>query len=87
MGAARTVSLVEPCAELVKDGRPDATVDLVIGQRFDQLRPTMEARRIINQLNEWAAGHPPEQGGLQAQNPEMLKLDPNSLAAARNVTC
>jgi len=87
IAAARTLSLVEPCAELVKDNRQDGTVDLAIGKRFDDLRPKQEARRVLEQLNEWAAQHPEAQGGLQG-NPEAApELDSAQLTAARQVSC
>lgn len=85
--AARTLSLIEPCAELVRDERQDATVDLAIGERFDDLRPKSEARRLLEQLNQWAIEHPEVQGGLQANPAAQPELDPGQLAAARQVTC
>jgi hypothetical protein len=87
MAAARTLSLVEPCAELVKDNRQDATVDFAIGKKFDNLRPRSETRRILEQLNQWAAQHPEAQGGLQAQPEAQPDLDQTQLSAARQVTC
>lgn len=84
--AARTLSLVEPCAELVKDNRKDASVDLAIGAQFDDLRPNAEARDILQQLTDWSAQHPEAQGGLQA-NEAAPKLDADLLAAARQAHC
>jgi LytR cell envelope-related transcriptional attenuator len=85
--AARTLSLVEPCAVLVRDDRQDPLVDLAIGGQFDDLRPRSEARRLLEQLTTWAAEHPEAQGGLQA-NPNLTpEVDTNLLAAARQVTC
>lgn len=85
--AARTLSLVEPCAELVKDNRQDATVDLAIGKRFDNVRPKTEARRLLEQLNKFSLEHPEAQGGLQANPAAQPDLDPSQVAAARNTTC
>lgn len=87
MAAARTLSLVEPCAELVKDNRQDATVDLAIGKRFDNLRPKTEARRLLEQLNQFSLEHPEAQGGLQANPAAQPDLDAAQIAAARQATC
>jgi hypothetical protein len=85
--AARTLSLLEPCAELIRDDRQDATVDLAIGKKFDDLRPKAEARKVLEQLTEWAAQQPAEQGGLQANTNPGPTLDRDLLAATRQVTC
>jgi hypothetical protein len=85
--AARTLSLVEPCAELIKDERQDASVDFAIGNKFDDLRPRSEARRILEYLTSWALQHPELQGGLQANETVKPDLDAGQLAAARDVKC
>jgi hypothetical protein len=84
--AARTLSLVEPCAELIQDERQDATVDVAIGEKFDDLHPNRAARTLVEQLNDFAEQNPPAQGGLQADAPEP-ELDSTLLSAARNVNC
>lgn len=84
--AARTLSLVEPCAELIRDDRKDATVDIAIGQQFDDLRPNKQSKEVLDQLTEWAAAHPKSKGGLQANGPQP-KIDDNLLTAARKVNC
>ncbi|MFC4858553.1 envelope integrity protein Cei [Actinophytocola glycyrrhizae] len=84
--AARTLSLVEPCAELIRDERQDATVDVALGENFDDLEPNRPARTLLEQLNDFAKQNPPTQGGLQADAPQP-KLDATFLAAARNVKC
>ncbi|MGB3440977.1 MAG: envelope integrity protein Cei [Actinophytocola sp.] len=84
--AARTISLVEPCAELVRDDRKDATVDVALGETFDDLRLSTLARNLLEQLNDFAKQNPPTQGGLQADAPQP-ELDPSLLSAARNVKC
>ncbi|WP_020495088.1 envelope integrity protein Cei [Sciscionella marina] len=53
--AARTLSLVDPCAQLVRDDRKDAGVNFVIGQKFDDLRPSEAGRKVLDQLK--AAGN------------------------------
>lgn len=85
--AARTLSLIEPCAQLVRDDRQDATVDLAIGQRFDDLRPNAQARQLLQQLTTWLTEHPEAQGGLQGDQNAGPDLDPAMLAAARKVPC
>jgi hypothetical protein len=84
--AARTISLVEPCAELIRDDRQDATVDVAIGEKFDDLHPNRSARTLLEQLNDFAKQNPPAQGGLQA-DVKPPDLDPGLLTAARNVKC
>jgi hypothetical protein len=84
--AARTLSLIEPCAELVRDDRKDATVDVAIGSDFDSLHPNSQSRSVLDQLTAWAAAHPETQGGLQADGPQP-NVDTALLTAARNVRC
>ncbi len=83
---ARTISLIEPCAELVRDERQDATVDVVLGGKFDDLHPNRAAKTLVDQLNDFAKQNPPAQGGLQADAPQP-KLDSALLTQARNVKC
>lgn len=85
--AARTLSLVEPCAELIRDDRPDESVELALGRKFDDLKPRNEARKILLQLTEWALQNPETRGGLQEAATGGPELDGRSLAAARQVTC
>lgn len=79
--AARTLSLLEPCAELIRDERTDATVDIAIGEEFDSLRVTAQTRALLDELAEWSAEHPEESGGLQANAPKP-NLDKNLLTRA-----
>ncbi|SMD13858.1 LytR cell envelope-related transcriptional attenuator [Lentzea albidocapillata] len=84
--AARTLSLLEPCLELVRDDRQDATVDIAIGKKFDEVKPNSSARKVLDQLSEWAAQQPEQQGGqVAAATPPTLNAD--NLAGARDVTC
>lgn len=53
---ARTLSLAVPCAELVRDLRPDAGIDLALGTKFVALRPTEAARIALGDLA--GLGHP-----------------------------
>ncbi|WP_394621642.1 envelope integrity protein Cei [Lentzea sp. JNUCC 0626] len=84
--AARTLSLLEPCLELVRDDRQDATVDIAIGKKFDEVKPNSNARKVLDQLSEWAAQQPDQQGGqVAAATPP--SINPDNLAGAREVTC
>lgn len=85
-GAARTLSLIEPCLELVRDDRQDATVDIAIGQKFTEVKPNNDARKVLDQLAAWAEQQPEQQGG-QAAEPSKPTLSPDNLAAARDVQC
>ncbi|OLF16914.1 envelope integrity protein Cei [Actinophytocola xanthii] len=84
--AARTLSLVEPCAQLVRDERKDATVDVAIGEDFDTLRPNSSARSALEKLEQWAEEHPETKGGLQANGPQP-EIDGALLTGARDVRC
>ncbi|MFC5287786.1 envelope integrity protein Cei [Actinokineospora guangxiensis] len=86
VSAARTLSLMVPCAELIRDDRQDATVDFAVGQRFDHLSPRPEGRKALEQLAQWAKSNPDQQGGLQA-NGKGPKLSADLLTAARDVRC
>jgi LytR cell envelope-related transcriptional attenuator len=48
--AANTLSVVLPCAQLVRDERADNTVDLVLGNAFGALDPNPSARTVLEQL-------------------------------------
>jgi hypothetical protein len=84
--AARTMSLLEPCLELVRDDRQDATVDIAVGKKFDEVKPNSDARKVLDQLKEWAEQQPEQQGGqVAAATPPTLNAD--NLAGARDVNC
>ncbi|GLW91447.1 envelope integrity protein Cei [Actinokineospora globicatena] len=87
MGVARTLSLVDPCAELVRDERQDATVDLALGKRFDHLQPAPSARRALEQLAEWAQSNPGSQGGLQNDGSTAAPIEQSLLESARQAKC
>lgn len=84
---ARTVSLIVPCTQLVRDGRQDAGVDLAIGSDFTSVAPNTQAQQAIQQLTAWAAKHPAPQGGQQAQNGVVPQLNANLLAQAHSNQC
>ncbi|HWR47313.1 MAG TPA: envelope integrity protein Cei [Pseudonocardiaceae bacterium] len=82
--AARTLSLAVPCAELVRDGRPDATVDLALGTKFIALQPNDTARTALLDLAGLEQPVParPSRSGLAAQTEpqEMTQVGPTSMA-------
>ncbi|MBP2473540.1 hypothetical protein JOF53_002412 [Crossiella equi] len=84
-GAARTMSLLAPCVQLVRDDRQESSIDLVLGKKFDGIKPSPSTRGLIDKLKEWAEQQP-ERGGQQAAPPPP-QLDGELLAAARNVHC
>jgi hypothetical protein len=89
--AARTLSLAVPCAELVRDERPDTGVDLALGTKFHAVQLNDAARGALLELAELgypglagsARGSLASQQGSETQpvvNPELLRL-------ARQVKC
>lgn len=95
--AARTLSLALPCAELVRDARPDSMIELALGTRFTTLRPNAAARQVLQDLTEPYQSEPdqsvlgePSQGGLAAQarrQPVTPSVAPTLLNQARQVRC
>lgn len=85
--AARTLSLVVPCAELVQDNRKDASVDLVTGTLFGDLRPRPEARQVLTQLADWSKAHQGGGGNEQSAGAKAPVIDQTLLASARDVAC
>ncbi len=65
--AARTLSLVLPCTQLIRDNRQDTSVDVSIGSKFGSVAPNADAQQVLNQLTTFAAAHPTPEGGQQAQ--------------------
>ncbi|MER7117048.1 envelope integrity protein Cei [Saccharomonospora azurea] len=53
--AARTVHLLNPCLELIRDNREDPTVDLAIGTKFNDVSPSGVAVEILDRLKSWSA--------------------------------
>lgn len=85
--AARTVSLLVPCTQLVRDNRQDASVDLAIGSDFTTVAPNNEAQQAMQQLAAWAAKHPTPKGGQQAQSSVLPQLSPTLLSQAHSDQC
>ncbi|MEA5365985.1 envelope integrity protein Cei [Amycolatopsis sp., V23-08] len=85
--AARTLTLVVPCAELVQDNRKDASVDLVTGTNFGDIRPRAEARQVLTQLTEWSKAHQGGGGNEQSAGAQAPVIDQTLLSSARDVQC
>jgi LytR cell envelope-related transcriptional attenuator len=85
--AARTVSLLVPCTQLVRDDRQDATVDLAIGKDFAGVAPNNQAQQAMHQLAQWAKQHPAPKGGQQAQASVLPRLSQSLLSEAHSTQC
>jgi hypothetical protein len=85
--AARTLSLVVPCLELVKDNRKDSSVEITTGTDFGDIRPKAEARKILDQLSQWSKLHQGGGGGEQAAGGNAPVIDQALLKAAREMPC
>jgi hypothetical protein len=86
--AARTLSLLLPCAELVRDARSDDSVDLALGTEFTSLRLTAQARSVLRSLAQLGQPAPPPDGQRGGQVGEQVQpaIDPQ-LLAARDLRC
>lgn len=90
--AASTVALVIPCAEMVRDGRGDASVDVAVGTGFGDLKPVRAARDALQQLSEPTAGTDgaanADPGAGEAAAPTATTaVDPSTLQKARDAHC
>ncbi|WP_414937528.1 envelope integrity protein Cei [Amycolatopsis sp. cmx-11-51] len=85
--AARTLSLVIPCAELLQDNRKDASVTLTTGTLFGEIRPKAEARRVLDQLTQWSKAQQGSGGGEQSAGGGAPVIDQALLKAARETPC
>ncbi len=91
--AARTLSLAVPCAELVRDIRPDSVVDLALGTQFTVVQANDAARTALLTLAGFGQSAPdgPTRGGLAtADLPQPAAAPiahPDLLHRARQVKC
>jgi hypothetical protein len=85
--AARTLSLLVPCAQLVRDDRQDATVDLVLGSYFTDLEPSADGVQVLDRLTTWAHDHPAAAGGLESAPAPAPALPAGLLAGAHTFRC
>jgi hypothetical protein len=88
VGAARTLSLAVPCAQLVRDNSPGSGVKLSLGSEFNDIAMTSQARQVLQQLRNWASQQAQE---TDAQSPPAPtpppQINSDLLAAARDVHC
>ncbi|MEB3368512.1 envelope integrity protein Cei [Saccharopolyspora mangrovi] len=85
MSAARTLSLIAPCAQLVRDEREDAAVDFALGADFDDIKTTQEAKQVLQQLQNWVPQRDHQEGAQQEVTPPQISED--LLTKARDVHC
>jgi LytR cell envelope-related transcriptional attenuator len=89
-GAASTVALLVPCAELVRDGRADDTVDVAVGTAFGDVNPGRAVRDVLDQLAASGSGTGSGNADPAAGNAPSAAtpvIDTSTLAAAREATC
>jgi hypothetical protein len=90
-GAASTVALLVPCAELVRDARGDDTVDVAVGTAFPDINPGPAVRDALDQLGSSRGGTTgsgnADPAAGNAPPPATPIIDPATLAAAREATC
>ncbi|GAA3236532.1 envelope integrity protein Cei [Pseudonocardia petroleophila] len=77
--AASTLSLVLPCAELVRDERADDTVDVAVGTGFGDVNPPRPVRDVLETLGAPSPADDGEAGAPAA-------VDPAALTEARDTT-
>ena len=88
--AASTLTLAMPCAELVRDGRPDAAVDVSVGTGFGDFNPGRAARDALDQLTDPGGG---SDGAANADPnaaeaaPAPPTIDPALVEEARDAGC
>jgi hypothetical protein len=89
-GAARTLALVLPCTELVRDGRTDDAVDVSVGTGFRDVNPPRAVRNALDQIGTGegtdgsANAGPSDPAASDAATPG---VDPTVLETARNAAC
>ncbi len=84
VGPARTLSLVLPCTELVRDARPDDTVDLAVGNDFRDVNPSKAVRDVLDQLANVSASPDSGASGPAGAAPD---VDPQLLTRAAQTNC
>ncbi|MDA3625399.1 envelope integrity protein Cei [Saccharopolyspora oryzae] len=85
VSAARTLSLIAPCAQLVRDERPDATIDFALGKKFKDIKTTSEAKQVLQELENWVPQRDQQGGAHQEVSPPQISKD--LLEKARDVHC
>jgi LytR cell envelope-related transcriptional attenuator len=88
--AASALTLVLPCTELVRDGRPDAGVDVSVGTGFGDFNPGRAARDALDQLTEPGGGTDGAANAdpnAAAAAPAPATVDPELVEEARSASC
>ena len=89
-GAARTLTLVVPCTELVRDDRGDDTVDISVGTGFRDVNPPRAVRKALDQIGSGggtdgsANADPADPTASASAAPG---VDPTVLETARDAAC
>jgi hypothetical protein len=89
-GAARTLALVLPCVELVRDDRDDDAVDVSVGTGFRDVTPPRAVRNALEQIGTGAGSDgaanadPTDPAASGAAAPD---VDPTVLETARDAAC
>lgn len=81
--AARTLSLVDPCAQLVRDERQGATVTFSLGTMFHDVQPNQAAQKALRALSAGGGSKQNASGDGGGQS----GVDQQLLKDARDVTC
>lgn len=89
-GAARTLTLVLPCTELVRDDRADDTVDIAVGTGFRDVSPPRAVRNALEQIG--TGGGTDGSANADPADPAVSgtatpAVDPTLLERARNAAC
>ncbi len=89
-GAARTLTLVLPCTELLRDDRADDTVDISVGTGFRDVDPPRAVRDALDQIGTSAGtdgSANADPADPAASGATTLGVDPTVLETARNAAC
>jgi hypothetical protein len=86
-GAARTLSLVVPCTELVRDDRTDDAVELSIGTGFRDVNPPRAVRNALEQIGTGGGTDGSANADPAASGTPAPAVDPTILETARDAAC
>jgi LytR cell envelope-related transcriptional attenuator len=89
-GAARTLSLVLPCTELVRDDRTDDGVDVAVGTGFRDVNPPRAVRNALDQIGQGGGtdgSANADPSDPTASNAAAPAVDPTVLESARTTAC
>lgn len=86
-GAARTLTLVLPCTELVRDDRTDDTVDIAVGTGFRDVNPPRAVRNALDQIGTGGGTDGSANADPSASTAATPGVDPTVLETARNAAC